>query len=173
MTTNSDHLPNIILGIVGAPQSGRNTLAHMLAKRYDAEVIRLDAPTRLVAGRLADPSTIGVAMPEHVVREWVADGLLQADPTVLLRLIAPKLRGIKMVIVPDIRTQEEALMCSYIMYIERPGTNTQQWEWMRAYSDAIIHNNGDLIDLEIKADQIVADSGGGPHEGDGGKRVVY
>lgn len=145
----------------------------MLAKRYDAEVVRLDDPIRGISEHISQPSAIGTAMPEQVIREWVAQGLLQSDPAALLRITAPRLRGIKMVIVPDIRTQEEALMCSYIMYIERPGTNTDGWAWMRAYADSIIHNNGDMIDLEIKADQIVADSGGGPHEGDGGRRVVY
>lgn len=172
MSMQEDSIPQSVVGITGDRGAGRRTFARMLADRFDATVVRFDAPLGAASVRLSDPSAIGPAWPEPAVREIIAETVRDIDPGLLPAVAAARMAGLKMVILPDVRTQREALTCSYIMHIEREGT-LGDGAHLRKYADMVIHNGGDLIDLGIKADQVVADAGGGPYEGDGGRKIVY
>lgn len=141
----------VVIGMSGAVGSGRGAFAHMLVDRIGGVV----SPLRDI---------IDVCLPEDYQRA-VLTHVRQIDPKLLIRAATRRYEGALIIVIPDIETRVEATECDMVFHIERPEYEQLPGESLIGYSPLIVHNSGDVIDLEVKADQIAELVGGG--------RLVY
>ena len=141
----------VVIGMSGAVGSGRGTFAHMLVDRIGGVV----SPLRDI---------IDVSLPEDYEQALLAR-IRRVDPKLLIRAATRRHEGALIIVVPDIETRVEAAECDMVFHIERPEYEQLPGESLIGYSPLIVHNSGDVIDLEVKVDQIAELVGGG--------RLVY
>lgn len=141
----------VVIGMSGAAGSGRGTFARMLVDRIGGVV----SPLRDI---------IDVSLPEDYEQALLAR-IRRVDPKLLIRAATRRYEGALVIIVPDIETRVEAAECDMVFHIERPEYEQLPGESLVGYAPLVVHNGGDVIDLEVKVDQIAELIGGG--------RLVY
>ena len=141
----------VVIGVSGASGAGRGTFARMLVDRIGGVV----SPLRDI---------IDVCLPEDYQRALLTH-VRQIDPKLLIRAATHRHEGAFVIVVPDVETRVEAAECDVVIHIERPEYEQLPGESLIGYAPLIVHNSGDVIDLEVKADQVAELFGGG--------RLVY
>lgn len=166
---------SVVVGLSGYAGSGKTTVGRMMAERTGGQVVHFADPIKKMVLAIDPLSSDGV-LASAAINAWgeteaklrhdtyrhtlrtVGESVRALEPSFWINQLAPKLVGVPLTFVPDVRTQHEAAFCSIVLSVTRPGiipddhpTETDGRHWCAAE----IVNDGDLSDLERKVDQVL------------------
>lgn len=169
MTTMSE---TVLIGVAGYQRSGKSTAAAILGKQLNSPVIAFADPIKDIVSNLDPYDSSGVRVSGYGGEDMakamhddyrnalraVGEGVRKIDDTFWARTAIERVEGYPVAVVQDVRFPLEAGLCGLLLWIQRPGVESDGDETERdlsKFAQVIVVNDGTERDLEKKMESFV------------------